>query len=112
MKIAIFEYNIFCMRLTDQQIDQIRTIGKGIFGNEVRIYLFGSRVVNEKRGGDIDLFIETNDNQLTTFENKILFLAKLKMAIGDQKIDLVYPVNLENRPSFGNSIIKSRIRLC
>ena len=100
------------MRLTNEQIEQIRTIGQKVFGQEVRIYLFGSRTSDENRGGDIDLFIETDENQATTFENKVNFLTKLKISIGDQKIDLVFPANLENRHSFKNSILKNRIRLC
>jgi predicted nucleotidyltransferase len=100
------------MRLTGNQIEQIKTIGQGIFGQGVEIYLFGSRVSDAKLGGDIDLLIETDDNQLTTIENKIRFLVKLKMAIGDQKIDLVYPKNLDNRASFRNSILNNRIKLC
>ncbi|MDP2855795.1 MAG: nucleotidyltransferase domain-containing protein, partial [bacterium] len=60
----------------------------------MKIYLFGSRTNDEKKGGDIDLFIETDDNQLTTLENKIVFLARLKLVLGDQKIDLVDEKNL------------------
>jgi uncharacterized protein len=110
-KIATFEFNIKRMRLTDRQIEQITSIGQGIYGNEVRIYLFGSRVFDEKMGGDIDLFIETDDLHTTTIENKIRFLVKLKLELGDQKIDLVYPNNLSGRPSFRNSIFNSRMRL-
>ena len=111
-KISIFEPKIKYMRLTDRQIEQIKTIGQGIYGNGVRIFLFGSRTSDEKKGGDIDLFIETDDDQLTTIENKINCLVRLKLALGDQKIDLVYPKNIEGRPSFRNSILNNRIRLC
>lgn len=100
------------MRLTDLQIEQIRTIGQGIFGQEARIYLFGSRTNDEKKGGDIDLFIETSDDHQATLENKIAFLVKLKKAIGDQKIDLLFPKNLDSRPSFKSSVLNNRIRLC
>ena len=100
------------MRLTDRQIEQIKSIGQGIYGNGVRIFVFGSRTNDEGKGGDIDLFIETDDDQLITIENKINCLVRLKLALGDQTIDLVYPKNIENRPSFRNSIFKNRIRLC
>jgi predicted nucleotidyltransferase len=100
------------MRLTDQQIEQIKAIGRGIYGNGVRIFLFGSRTDDEKRGGDIDLFIETEDDQVTTVENKLNCLVRLKLALGDQKIDLIYPKNIENRSASKNSIFNNRIRLC
>jgi len=41
------------------------------------------------KGGDIDLFIETEDKN-DLFEKKIKFLARLKRAIGDQRIDVVF----------------------
>ena len=100
------------MRLTDQQIEQIKAIGQAIYGQEVKIFLFGSRTIDEKRGGDIDLFIETDDDHLTTIENKINCLVRLKLALGDQKIDLVYPKNIEGQPSFRDSILNNRIQLC
>ena len=56
------------------------------------VYLFGSRTDDSKRGGDIDLFIETSDTS-DLFMKKIRFLAKLKRAIGDQKIDVVFNVD-------------------
>lgn len=100
------------MRLTDYQIDRILSIARGIYGDAVRIYLFGSRINDEKRGGDIDLLIETDDFQLTTLDNKIKYLSRLKLAIGDQKIDLVYLKNLDSRPGFSDTVLKTRIRLC
>ena len=63
--------------------------------DEGRIFLFGSRVDDSKKGGDIDLFIETA-NKTNLFEKKIKFLAKIKRAIGEQKIDVVFNED-ENR---------------
>ena len=100
------------MRLTERQIEQISDIGHFIYGKEVRIYLFGSRTDDHKKGGDIDLFIETETDQLATTENKLKYLVRLKQALGDQKIDLVYSAGIETRPSFKVSILKNRIRLC
>lgn len=53
-----------------------------------KIYLFGSRADDTKKGGDIDLYIEPIDTQKLT-SKKIDFLAELKRFIGDQKIDVV-----------------------
>ena len=78
------------MRITEKEKSSIKKIFNQFFkGGE--IYLFGSRVDNTKKGGDIDLYIVPQEkiNQQALFQNKIDFLTKLKVQIGDQKIDLV-----------------------
>jgi hypothetical protein len=55
-----------------------------------KLWLFGSRVDSSKKGGDIDLYIETNiDIYDIAFDKKIAFLLNLKKEVGDQKIDVV-----------------------
>lgn len=76
------------MRLTASEIDAIKVSASDVFPNCV-VYLFGSRVDDSKRGGDIDLYIKLSD-KTHLFEKKIKFLAQLKRAIGEQKIDLVF----------------------
>jgi predicted nucleotidyltransferase len=100
------------MRLTEKQVEQIRSIGREVFGSSVRIYLFGSRVDDHKRGGDIDLLIEPETKPKSLVEARIRFLVRLKQAIGDQKIDLVFPESLASQPEFENSINNHRIRIC
>ena len=60
-----------------------------MFGDNAAVFLFGSRVDDSKKGGDIDLFIRTA-NKDGLFEKKIRFLARLKRQIGEQKIDVVF----------------------
>ena len=76
------------MRLSNYTVDQIKKSFNEIF-DEGSLYLFGSRVDDSLRGGDIDLFIEMKDKS-DLFEKKIKFLARLKRAIGDQRIDVVF----------------------
>ncbi len=52
------------------------------------LYLFGSRVDDNRKGGDIDLYINA-DNREHLAEKRVLFLAQIKRHIGDQRIDLV-----------------------
>lgn len=73
------------MRLTTKEIEAIVSTFKEVF-KEGAIYLFGSRVDESKKGGDIDLFIQS---QGATVEKKIAFLVLLKEKIGQQKIDVV-----------------------
>ncbi len=51
------------------------------------IYLFGSRVDDSQKGGDIDLFIDTSDNDI--LNKKIQLIQAIKNDIGEQKIDIV-----------------------
>jgi len=76
------------VRLSNYTVDQIKKSFNEIF-DEGSLYLFGSRVDDSLRGGDIDLFIELKDKS-DLFEKKIKFLARLKRAIGDQRIDVVF----------------------
>ena len=46
------------MRLTTEQICIIKKKAAQIFGEEIKVYLFGSRTDDKARGGDIDIFIE------------------------------------------------------
>jgi len=75
------------MRLLKKQVTSIKTNFKHYF--EVGdIYLFGSRVDDTKKGGDIDLYISTPNKENLSYK-KIQFLAKVKRDIGEQKIDIV-----------------------
>ena len=73
------------MRLTKKELKAIIQSFEQIFQNG-EIYLFGSRVYDDKRGGDIDLYINSSN---ATFEKKLHFLVNLKKLIGNRKIDVV-----------------------
>jgi predicted nucleotidyltransferase len=77
------------VRLKTEDIKIIKTLTALFFGEASHVFLFGSRVDDSKKGGDIDLYMEVEDKH-HLFERKIKFLARLKRAIGDQKIDLVF----------------------
>jgi len=49
------------------------------------IYLHGSRVRDDLKGGDIDLIVISENLKLT---DKLTLLTELKSQLGDQKIDL------------------------
>ncbi|CAK8711670.1 hypothetical protein GCAAIG_00970 [Candidatus Electronema halotolerans] len=63
------------MRLLDSQIASIRTIVPQYAGKGCRVYLFGSRLDDAARGGDVDLLIET-PQQLPLMQR-----VRMKMAI-------------------------------
>jgi predicted nucleotidyltransferase len=76
------------MRLTIFEVQSIINTFHEVFGNG-KIYLFGSRVDESKKGGDIDLYLEV-ETQENLYEKKIDFLVKLQNKIGEQKIDIVF----------------------
>lgn len=75
------------MRLSSSEVSSIKKVFKNIFDNG-EIYVFGSRVDDRQKGGDIDLFI-VSDNSKNILDKKLDFLVALKDKIGEQKIDLV-----------------------
>jgi uncharacterized protein len=78
------------MRLSPEEIKAIIASFKQYFSHSDNLYLFGSRTDDNKRGGDIDLLIETlAPDQNLHFENKIHFITDVKQQIGEQKIDVV-----------------------
>ena len=81
------------MRLTIQQHRAIKKYFIEVF-KEGQIYLFGSRTNDALKGGDIDLYIHTTD-RINLVRKKLDFLVKLKRAIGDQKIDVVFDKGLQ-----------------
>ena len=76
------------MRLKVKEAEFIKQIAKDCFGKEAKIYLFGSRVSDDKKGGDIDLYIETTGKE-HLFDKKLKMLQALYAKLGEQKIDIV-----------------------
>ena len=47
------------MRLTSAQIDTIKSTATAVLGGGVQVWLYGSRLDEQRRGGDVDLLIES-----------------------------------------------------
>ena len=91
------------MRLTDQQHTIIRAAVTETFGAGANVWLFGSRVDDSQRGGDIDLLIETDQVDVDAIARaEIVLLAKIQMKMGEQKIDVLldYPSRKIRPPIF------------
>ena len=73
------------MRLTEREISTIKSNILS-FDNEAKIYLFGSRVNDSEKRGDIDILV---------ISDKIGFIEKIKIKTGifkeieEQKLDIV-----------------------
>ena len=95
------------MRLTPEIIDFFKSELDQIFTN-YKLYLFGSRTDDQKRGGDIDLLILA-DRRLTLKE-KLHLKTEFYKKFGDQKIDIVSFTYIEDDP-FKNYILDYAIKL-
>ncbi len=78
------------MRLTADQLGFIRRTVAEQFGSAAQVWLFGSRVNDNSKGGDIDLYIEPVETDIDKLvEAKLKFLMTLHKTLGDQNIDVV-----------------------
>lgn len=77
------------MRLTTDQAQIAKSTVNRVLGAENRVWLFGSRVNDDLRGGDIDLLVETE----AQFPNRAKMLCNLYgaliLALGDRKLDVL-----------------------
>ena len=87
------------MRLSQHQLAAIRTTATEVFGEQADVWLFGSRVDDRKKGGDIDLLIRPSPQSTDKlFEKKIRLLAQLERQLGERKIDVVTEAPNDDRP--------------
>ncbi|MFM2006074.1 MAG: hypothetical protein RLZZ09_1729 [Pseudomonadota bacterium] len=81
------------MRLSPSQQQCIREAIRQFFGQHARVWLFGSRVDDSRRGGDVDLYVETDpvDSLLSSLRCKLAIEEELDMRVdllvNDQGID-------------------------
>lgn len=78
------------VRLSYHDLEALEFCFKKHFLNNDRLWLFGSRADLTKKGGDIDLYIETNETNVDkVIKMESRFIGELEDTIGEQKIDVV-----------------------
>lgn len=87
------------MRLTTAEVADIAAAAKASLPPGTRVALFGSRTDDARRGGDIDLLVETatamDARQL--FKLNIQFTGQLYWHMGERRIDvLMVPAGAED----------------
>lgn len=94
------------MRLSKREIEVILQVAEDIYGTDVKVYLFGSRVDDSRRGGDIDLLVRTTSARKGILD-RVRMAARIKSLIGDQKIDIIgdYEDNQVVREALKNGIL-------
>ncbi|ODU99423.1 MAG: hypothetical protein ABT20_16980 [Rubrivivax sp. SCN 70-15] len=77
------------MRLSPEQSRAIVAATAELAGADARVRLFGSRLRDELRGGDIDLLIECPRPVVCPVWLAAQITARLQRALGERKIDVL-----------------------
>ncbi len=75
------------IRLKEQQQQTIKQLARELF-NSSYVKIFGSRADVHQKGGDIDIYIQT-DQKKDILKSKIVFLREFEKLFGEQKVDLL-----------------------
>ncbi len=91
------------MRLSHTEREMLRQAAKDCFEPDAVLRLFGSRLDDARKGGDIDLLIETrmiDAAQIAKAHHR--FLSRVYARLGEQKIDLLidYPSRQQSLPIY------------
>jgi len=82
------------VRLSEKEVKVIKETVKE-FDPEAEVYLFGSRVEADKRGGDIDLLVLSDR---IGWRERRAIRVELLLKLGDRKIDLIVEPKTSTEP--------------
>lgn len=77
------------MRLSDDHRATIRDLTREIVGDQARVLLFGSRLDDQQRGGDVDLLVESPLPLASRLTTELRLGARLERALGGRKVDVL-----------------------
>lgn len=87
------------MRLSPEEVAAIRQAAAEVFGDDVGVWLFGSRVDDSKRGGDVDLLLSPVAlDARQQLLHKVRFLSRLERRLGERKVDVIIETPGDTRP--------------
>lgn len=87
------------MRLSPDQISAIRTSAAQLAGTGARVWLFGSRLHEDARGGDVDLLLEIDTPVAEPALLAARLAAQVSAAMHGRKVDvLIKAPNLMHLP--------------
>ena len=93
------------MRLNKNEVNIIKQIVTA-YDKDAKVYLYGSRVDNQLKGGDIDLLIIS---PCFSFKNKLKIKADLHHKLGEQKVDVL--ISKEVNSPFVQLVLETAILL-
>ncbi|MCS6779061.1 MAG: nucleotidyltransferase domain-containing protein [Geminicoccaceae bacterium] len=76
------------MRLTAEEVARIKRLVAETYGPRAVVWLFGSQLDDSRKGGDVDLMVEIDEDELDLSKEIRLKIA-LEEALGERKVDLI-----------------------
>lgn len=93
------------MRLADATRKIIRTEIYNLLGKDSHITVFGSRISDSEKGGDIDLFVQIPRQLNNRVEMECRLTARLYMKLGGRKVDVLIKDSLSKmKPIYQHAI--------
>ncbi len=87
------------MRLTESQVQIIKQVVSIFAGEGAQVMLFGSRIDDDKKGGDVDLLVTLNDEVEHPAELSAKISARLIRLFQGRKVDVLLSApNLKTLP--------------
>jgi predicted nucleotidyltransferase len=87
------------MRLTPAQIDTIKSTAQAVLGEGVQVTLFGSRVDDLQKGGDVDLMVEVDHVVTDPAVMAARVASRVSRAMHGRKVDVLLKApNLLQQP--------------
>ena len=94
------------MRLDYKEIEVMRTVVEKIIGKGSKVRVFGSRLNDSKRRGDLDLLVEINDpvDEIHRADLKLDLEEKLNLPL-----DIIFLEKGKKRTAFLKSLLTQRV---
>ena len=87
------------MRLTPAQIDAIKSTATAVLGEGAQVTLFGSRVNDTAKGGDVDLMIEVPQDVADPAVMSARIASQVSRAMHGRRVDVLLKApNLLEQP--------------
>jgi predicted nucleotidyltransferase len=77
------------VRISPEQTTAIVTAARDLAGTEAQVRLFGSRLDDDVRGGDIDLLVQCSEAVAQPVWLAARITARLQRVLGDRRIDVL-----------------------
>ena len=77
------------MRITPEQVRVIRQGAAEFAGEQARVWLFGSRVRDDARGGDVDLMLELDEAVAEPAQLAARLAVRVSRAMNGRKVDVL-----------------------
>jgi predicted nucleotidyltransferase len=77
---------------------------------DAEVFLFGSRADDNRKGGDIDIFLNTSNT--VTVSEKMKLLVQLERKGIQRRVDLIIQTPEKQKPTLYHEVITKGIRLC